>query len=76
MEESTFNGRNGSYQVRRQVGWIQLPNGETRRIRVRLDRATKPHGVGRFAVGPGSFTVSEYGDLQLGTLDLVPVSGK
>lgn len=73
VEESTVNAKNGTFQTRRQVGWIQLPNGETRKIRVRLDRGSKPYPVGKFTVGSGSFTVSQYGDLQLGTLELLPV---
>jgi len=73
VEESTVNGSNGSFQTRRQFGWVQMPNGETRKVRIRLDRQAKPHAVGRYTVGPASFVVGQYGDLQLGTLELLPL---
>lgn len=72
VERATVNGKNGSFTSERQVGWVELPSGETRRIRVRVQDG-KSYPVGEYTVGEGSFIVSQYGDLQLGALQLIPV---
>ena len=72
VEEVSMNGRNGSYQVRRQYGWVALPSGEVRKVRLRLAQGVKPHAVGSYLLGDASFVVGEYGDLQLGNLELLP----
>ncbi|HMN45891.1 MAG TPA: single-stranded DNA-binding protein [Povalibacter sp.] len=70
VERVQVNGKNGSFTSERQVGWVTLSNGETRRIRLRVNQG-KPYNVGTYMVGSESFTVSQYGDLQLGALQLV-----
>ncbi len=69
----TMNGQRGSYQIRRQFGMVNLPNGERRKLRIRVAEG-KAYAPGTYAVGDGSFTVGEYGDLQLGMLELVAVA--
>lgn len=81
VEEVNINGRNGSFKTRRQSGFMELPNGERRKIRIRLPEG-RSYAAGSYTLGDGSFTVGEYGDLKLGTLELlavpvaVPGSGK
>lgn len=72
VERATVNGRNGSFTSERQVGWVQLPSGETRRIRVRVSDG-KAYVPGLYSVSDDSFIVSQYGDLQLGALKLLPI---
>lgn len=68
-----INGKNGSFVSKRQEGWVDLPGGERRRIRIRVPRDHAGFAPGEYMIGPGSFVVSQYGDLQLGTLELVAV---
>lgn len=70
VETSTINGKNGSFQARRQRGMVKLPNGETRLVRIRLSEG-KQYQPGDYIIGDGSFMVGLYGDLQLGTLELI-----
>lgn len=74
VKSERINGKNGSFESRQQEAWLDLPSGERRVVRVRLGRENGGYSPGEYTVGPGSFFVGQYGDLQLGTLDLVPVS--
>lgn len=75
VERASVNGRNGTFTSERQVGWVTLPSGETRKIRVRV-RDGKAYAVGEYVLGDDSFTVSQYGDLQVGALALLPAPGR
>lgn len=72
VERATVNGRNGSFTSERQSGWVTLPSGETRKVRVRV-KDGKAYPVGEYTMSDESFTVSQYGDLQVGALILVPL---
>jgi len=69
---SQINGKSGTFESRSQVGWVELPSGETRKLRVRVSKGAMPYSVGAYIVGDDSFTVSQYGDLQIGALTLLP----
>jgi len=70
----TINGKSGAFQSSSQTAWIELPSGERRKLRVRLGKDAKPYGAGTYNIGDASFTVSEYGDLGIGNLELLPVA--
>lgn len=74
VHSESVNGRNGSFTSRRQEGWVTLPSGEVRRVRIRLARENTGYQPGDYVVGPESFMVSQYGDLQLGSLQLLKAS--
>jgi len=74
VERATVNGKNGSFTSERQTGWLTLPSGETRKVRVRC-QGGKAYAVGAYNLSDESFTVGQYGDLQVGALVLVPVAG-
>lgn len=73
IERATINGQRGSFTSERQTGWVTLPSGETRKIRVRV-KDGKSYPVGAYTLSDDSFTVGQYGDLQVGALVLVPAS--
>ena len=37
MDSATLNGKRGEFTVHRQTGWVQMPNGELRAIRIGVD---------------------------------------
>jgi hypothetical protein len=71
VETATVNGRNGAFQAHRQAGWVDLPSGERRKVRLRI-KDGKGYAVGSYSVKDESFTVNQYGDLELGNLELAP----
>lgn len=73
VETASVNGKNGTFQSRRQKGMVKLPNGELRLIRIRL-QGEKHYQPGEYLIGDSSYVVSQYGDLGLGTLELVPAA--
>jgi|GEM_PF-5881422 len=74
VETATLNGPRGSFQSSSQTGWLDLPSGERRKVRVSLARDAKPYVAGAYTLSDDSFTVGQYGDLQLErSLKLVPV---
>jgi hypothetical protein len=75
VDRATVNGKNGSFTSERQTGWITLPSGETRKVRVRVQNG-KAYPVGAYNLSDDSFVVSQYGDLQVGALVLVPYEAK
>lgn len=50
---------------REQSGFVALPNGEFRQVRISLHRDAKPFPVGEYQIGDDSFRVGNFGDLQL-----------
>lgn len=74
VETAMVNGKNGQFQTQRQTGWLDLPSGERRKIRLRVPQGGKPWVVGAYVLGDNSFIVGQYGDLQIGALELLPVS--
>lgn len=71
IERATINGQRGSFTSERQTGWVTLPSGETRKVRVRV-KDGKAYAQGEYTLSDESFTVSQYGDLQVGALVLIP----
>jgi len=69
---SQINGKSGVFQSSSQDAWLDLPSGERRKVRVRLQRDAKPYQSGSYVVSDESFTVGKYGDLEIGQLVLVP----
>lgn len=68
------NGKSGVFESTSQTGWVDLPSGERRKLRIRLGRDAKPYAAGEYQLGDASYNVSEYGDLGLGNLALVPIT--
>jgi hypothetical protein len=74
VERQDVKGRNGTFVAERQYGIADLPNGERRKVRVRVPRDVGPYKVGAYTVGDSSFGVGQYGDLEITQLHLVPVA--
>lgn len=75
VAEREIRGKNGSFTVREQVGWVEFPSGEVRRVKVNLPRHGDAYKVGTYAIGVGSFQVNQFESLELGRqLELVPVA--
>lgn len=73
VESQQINGRNGVFTSQKQWGWISMPNGERRRVRINVQNGVG-YPTGEYTVSEESFMVGEYGDLKLGALKLVPVA--
>jgi helix-destabilizing protein len=74
VERQDVKGRNGTFVAERQYGIADLPNGERRKVRIRVPRDLGPYKVGSYTVGDASFGVGQYGDLEIANLQLVPVA--
>jgi hypothetical protein len=75
-QTATKNGTSKAgkpYSITEQDAWVEL-NGERRRIRVTLSDGAAPFPVGDYTVGEGSFYVGDFGQLQLGRLELVSIA--
>jgi hypothetical protein len=66
VQERQVQARGQSFTSREQYAWLDLPSGERRKVRVRVDRGQQPYAPGEYTVADESFVVGEYGDLQLG----------
>jgi len=65
IETRTLKGQRGEFDVREQTGWIDMPSGERRRLRISLERGVNGYAPGSYTLDEASFEVSEYGDLKL-----------
>ena len=74
VERRDVKGRNGTFSAESQYGIADLPNGERRKVRVRVPRDVGPYKVGAYTVGDASFGVGQYGDIEIAQLHLVPVA--
>lgn len=63
----------GTFKSSSQSGWVNLPNGERRKVNIRLSKDQQPFTAGHYAISDASFTVDEYGNLALKNLQLTPV---
>ena len=63
----------GTFTSTAQSGWVNLPNGETRKVNIRLNKGQVPFPSGNYTISDASFTVDEYGNLALKNLQLVQV---
>lgn len=71
--QRSFATKNGQMTFSEQEAFIDLPNGERRKIRVPLRGGRPPYAVGAYTVGDVSYTVGQYGDLQISRdLELAP----
>ena len=70
---ATINGKSGSFQSSSQDAWLDLPSGERRKLRVRLEKEAKPYAAGVYTIGDESFGVSQYGDLEISRIKLIAV---
>jgi hypothetical protein len=73
VSSERVNGKNGAFEARQQKGVVELPNGERRVIRIRLQRDHGGYAAGVYTVADSSYTVSQYGDLQVQYLNLEAV---
>ncbi len=71
--ERQVQTKNGAQVFREQVGWVDYPSGERRKVRVNVPRAGEPYKPGAYTVGINSYNVNQWGDLELARqLELVP----
>jgi len=68
------NGKSGQFESKNQNAWVELPSGETRKVRVRVQKGAQPYAVGVYTISDESFGVGKYGDLQVDSLKLVPIA--
>lgn len=74
--EQTIRGAKGEFVSRNQVGWVEFPSGELRKIRIGLQRSQEPYKPGVYVLGADSYVVNQYGDLNLSRqIQLVAVAG-
>jgi hypothetical protein len=71
--KSGTSGKGKPYSITEQEGWIDLANGERRKVRLTLQDGKPPFAIGEYTLGADSYFVGDYGALQLGRLDLVPL---
>jgi hypothetical protein len=74
VERRDVKGRNGMFSAESQYGIADLPNGERRKVRVRVPRDVGPYKVGTYTVSDQSFGVGQYGDIEIAQLHLVSVA--
>jgi hypothetical protein len=74
VERREVRGRNGTFNAESQYGIADLPNGERRKVRVRVTRELGPYKPGSYTVADASFGVGQYGDIEITQLQLVPVA--
>lgn len=73
VERRDVKGRNGTFSAESQYGIADLPNGERRKVRIRVPRDVGPYKVGSYTVSDQSFGVGQYGDIEIAQLHLVSV---
>jgi hypothetical protein len=75
VETVPWQGR--SFEVRYQNGWMELPSGERRKVRVSLDRGQSGYSTGEYAISDESIEVDDRGNVQMARnlkLDKLPVA--
>lgn len=74
VHERTFNDKSGKTQIMRsQRAALELGGGYELPFRIGLGSGPV-HPVGVYDLSPESFSLNQYGDLQLGRVNLVPVA--
>ncbi|HEX3912690.1 MAG TPA: single-stranded DNA-binding protein [Steroidobacteraceae bacterium] len=74
VERRDVKGRNGTFSAESQYGIADLPNGERRKVRVRVSRDLGAYKPGTYTVSDASFGVGQYGDIEIAQLQLVSVA--
>jgi Helix-destabilising protein len=72
IERREVKGRNGTFTAETQYGIADMPNGERRRVRIRVQRERGAYPPGSYVISDLSFGVGQYGDFEIGQLTLVP----
>lgn len=72
IERREIKGRNGTFTAESQWGIADLPNGERRKVRVRVQRERGAYPPGLYTVSDLSFGVGQYGDIEIQQLTLEP----
>ena len=73
IERREVKGRNGTFTAETQYGIADMPNGERRKVRIRVDRQRGAYPPGLYTISDLSFGVGQYGDFEIASLQLVPV---
>jgi Helix-destabilising protein len=74
--EKQVNGKSGPVIIRRQMACIDQGNGYETPFSVGLGQRA-PYPPGRYVIDPKSYSVNQYGDLQLNRyVDLIPAEHK
>jgi len=61
-----------AYEITEQEAWAQV-NGEYRRLRIALRDGAPPYALGNYDLAESSFVVNQYGNLEIGRLELAEV---
>jgi hypothetical protein len=72
VESREIKGKNGTFSAKDQYGIADMPNGERRKVRIRVPREGGAYRVGVYTISDESFGVGQYGDIQVANLVLVP----
>jgi len=72
-KKSGTSAKGRAYEIVEQEGWVTC-NGEYRRLRIGLADGAHPFAPGEYTLGEGSFLINQYGQLEVGRIELVPAS--
>ena len=61
------------YSIIEQDAWIDMANGERRKVKFSVEDGTKPYALGVYELDDESFFVNQFGGLEIGRIRLVPV---
>jgi hypothetical protein len=62
---------NKPYSINEQEAWIDMANGERRKVKVSLEDGAKPYTPGFYELDDESFFVNQFGGLEIGRIRLV-----
>lgn len=65
------SGKGKAYAFNQQEAWIDMPNGERRKLTLTLDTKAQPYAPGTYELAPESFGVDQFGTLELSRVHLV-----
>lgn len=71
--KSGTSAKGKPYSINEQEAWVDMTNGERRKLKVALEDGGKPYPLGFYELDDESFTVNQYGNLEIGRLRLVAV---
>lgn len=74
ITSKTFQKRaGGTGTIFEQVGWLDLPSGERRRVVVNPPGEREPYPVGLYVISDESFYVDQFGGIGISRLKLIKV---
>jgi hypothetical protein len=73
VKKGTSRSSGKAYEIREQTAFL-VANDEIRKVNVPLNRDQSAYAVGEYEIGPDSFEVNRFGNLEIGRLHLVPAA--